>query len=71
VNRFKGDRNWLAFVDRRSFANSLLDARHSVFVSIILDPDLFPKKLYSNLRQLGVINGSNKVEEEVAWRSMR
>jgi hypothetical protein len=39
-----------------------LDARRSAVVSINLDPDLPPKKLYSNLRQLGVIDGSNKVE---------
>jgi hypothetical protein len=39
--------------------------RRSAFVSINLDPDLPPKKLYSNLRQLGVINGSDKVEVEV------
>jgi hypothetical protein len=64
-NRTKGDRNWLAFADRCRIAKSLLDTRRSVFVSINLDPDLPPKKLYSNLRQLGVINGSNKVEVEV------
>jgi hypothetical protein len=34
--------------------------RHSAFVSFNLDPDLPPKKLYSNLRQLGVIYGSDK-----------
>jgi hypothetical protein len=45
VNRVKGDRNWLAFVDRRRIAKSLLDARRSAFVSINLDPDLPPKKL--------------------------
>jgi hypothetical protein len=65
VNRVKGDRNWLVFADRRRIAKGLLDARRSAFVSINLDPDLPPKKLYSNLRQLGVINGSNKVEVEV------
>jgi hypothetical protein len=65
VNRVKGDRNWLAFADRRMIAKYLLDARRSAFVSVNLDPDLPPKKLYSNLRQLGVINGSNRVEDEV------
>jgi hypothetical protein len=46
-----------------------MHARRSAFVSINLDPDLPPKKLCSNLRQLGVINGSNKVEVEVdAWK---
>jgi hypothetical protein len=54
VNRVKGDRNWLAFADRRRNAKSLLDACRSAFVSINLDPDLPPKKMYSNLRQLGV-----------------
>jgi hypothetical protein len=61
VNRVKGDRNWLASADRRRIAKYLLDARRSAFVSVNLDPDLPPKKLYSNLRQLGVINGSNRV----------
>jgi hypothetical protein len=61
----QGRSYWLAFADRRRFAKSLLDARRSALVSINLDPDLRPKKLYSNLRQLGVINGSNKVEMEV------
>jgi hypothetical protein len=46
----------------RRIAKSLLDARRFAFVSIDLDPDLPPKKMYSNLRQLGVIN---KVEVEV------
>jgi hypothetical protein len=49
VNRVKGDRNWLAFTDRRRTAESLLDACFPAFVSINLDPDLPPKKLYSNL----------------------
>jgi hypothetical protein len=49
VKRVKDDRNWLAFADRRRTAESLLDARLSAFVSINLDPDLTPKKLYSNL----------------------
>jgi hypothetical protein len=62
VNRVKGDRNWLTFANRRRIAKSLLDAHRSAFVSINLDPDLPPKKFYSNLLQLGVINGSNKVE---------
>jgi hypothetical protein len=65
MNRVKGYRNWLAFADRRRIAKSLLDGRRAAFVSINLDPDLPPKMLYSNLRQLGVINGSNKVEVEV------
>jgi hypothetical protein len=46
VNRVKGDR-------RRRIAKSLLDGHRSTFVSINLDPDLPPKKLYSNLCQLG------------------
>jgi hypothetical protein len=52
MNRVKGDRNWLAFADRRKIAKSLLDARRSAFVSINSNPDLPPKKLYSNRRQL-------------------
>jgi hypothetical protein len=62
VNRVKGDRNWLAFTDRRRIAKSLLDAHRSAFMSINSNPDLPPKKLYSNLCHLGVINGSNKVK---------
>jgi hypothetical protein len=61
VNRVKGVRNWLVFADRRRIVKSLMDASRSAFVSINLDPDLAPKKYYSNLRQLGVINGSNKI----------
>jgi hypothetical protein len=59
MNRVKHDRNWLASVDRRGIARSLLDARRATFLSFNLDPDLPPKNLHSNLRQLGVINGSN------------
>jgi hypothetical protein len=65
VNRVKSDRNWLVFADIRRIAKRLLDARRTAFVSINLDPDLPPKRFYSNLRQLGVINESNKVEVEV------
>jgi hypothetical protein len=54
VNRVKGDRNWLAFADRRRIAKSLLDARRSAFVSINLDPDLPPKKLYSKFESSSV-----------------
>jgi hypothetical protein len=53
------------FEEGRRIAKNLLDARRSAFVSINLDPDLPPKKLYLNLRQLDIINGSNKVEMEV------
>jgi hypothetical protein len=50
----------------RKFEKSLLSTRRSAFLSIKLfrrQIRIQPlKKLYSNLRQLGVINGTNKVE---------
>jgi hypothetical protein len=53
------------YEESRRIAKSLLDAHRSTFLSINLDPDVPPKKLYSNLRQLGIINESSKVEMEV------
>jgi hypothetical protein len=61
----QGRRDRLAFVDRRRIVKSLLNTRRSAFVSVNLDPDFSPKKLYLNLCQLGIINGSNKVEMKV------
>jgi hypothetical protein len=43
----------------------LVERKYSEFVSVNLDPGLPPRKLYDNLRRLGVINGSERFNGDV------
>jgi hypothetical protein len=42
-----------------------MERKYSEFVSVHLDPGLPPKKLYDNLRKLGVINGPKRFNGDV------
>jgi hypothetical protein len=47
-------------------ADALVERKYSQFVSVNLDPDLSPRKLYdNNLRRLGVINGPERFNGDV------
>jgi hypothetical protein len=43
----------------------LVERKYSEFVSVNLHPGLPPKKLYDNLRRLGVINGPERLSGDV------
>jgi hypothetical protein len=51
---------WVDYIAKRQHADTLVERKYFQFVSINLDPGLPPKKLYDNLRRLGVINGPEK-----------
>jgi hypothetical protein len=51
---------WGVYAEKRRLAGRLSDASHSRFVEVNLDPALPPRKLYNNLRELGVINSSSR-----------
>jgi hypothetical protein len=65
VNRVRGDRLWVDYISKRRQADALLESKYSQFVSINLNPDLPPRKLYDNLRRLGVINGPERFGGDV------
>jgi hypothetical protein len=46
-------------------AVALLERKYSEFVSVNLDPGLPSRKLYNNLRRLGVINGPERFNGDV------
>jgi hypothetical protein len=56
---------WVDFISKRRQADALVERKYSQFVSINLNPDLPPRKLYDNLRRLGVINGPERFGGDV------
>jgi hypothetical protein len=42
-----------------------VERKYSEFVSVNLDPGILSKKLYDNLRRLGVINGPERFNRDV------
>jgi hypothetical protein len=65
VNRVRVDRLWVDYIAKRRHADALVERKYSEFVSVNLDPGLPPKKLYDNLRRLGVINGPERSNGDV------
>jgi hypothetical protein len=65
VNRVRGDRLWVDYISKRRHADALVEKKYSQFVSINLDPGLSPRKLYDNLRRLGVINEPERIGGDV------
>jgi hypothetical protein len=65
VNRVIGDRLWVDYISKRRHADALVERKYSQFVSNNLDPGLPPRKLYDNLRRLGVINGPERFGGDV------
>jgi hypothetical protein len=53
--REQGQR-WIEYIAKHRHADELVE-EYSEFVSVNIDPGLPPRKLYDNLRRLGVING--------------
>jgi hypothetical protein len=65
MNRVRGDRLWVDYIAKRRHADALVERKYPQFVSINLDSDLSPRKLYDNLRRLGVINGPERFNGDV------
>jgi len=59
INRVRGDGLWSAYLEKRRVASNLSNFKHNRFVSGKLDPQLPSKKLFQNLRSLGLIKESN------------
>jgi hypothetical protein len=55
INRVRGDRLWILYVQKRRYAEGLVERKYGGFVSVILDHSLPHRKLYQNLRRLGVV----------------
>jgi hypothetical protein len=64
VNRVRGDRLWVDYIVKRRHADALVERKYSEFVSVNLDPDLPPRKLYENLRRLGV-NSPERFNDDI------
>jgi hypothetical protein len=46
INRVRGDRLWILYVQKRRYADGLVERKYDVFVSVNLHPNLPPRKLY-------------------------
>jgi hypothetical protein len=64
-SRVRGDRLWVDYIAKRRHADALVERKYSEFVSVNFDPGLPSKKLYDNLRRLGVINGPERFDGDV------
>jgi hypothetical protein len=60
INRVRGDRLWILYVQKRRYADGLVERKYGGFVSVNLDPSLPQRKLYQNLRGLGVVNAPER-----------
>jgi hypothetical protein len=65
MNRVRGDRLWVDYIAKRRHADALVERKYSEFVPGNLDPGLPPRKLYDNLRRLGVINGLDRFNDDI------
>jgi hypothetical protein len=65
VDRVRGNRLWVDYIAKRRHADALVKRKYSQFVSINLDPGQPPRRLYDNLRRLGVINGPERFSGDV------
>jgi hypothetical protein len=65
MNRVRGDRLWVDYIAKRRHADALVERKNSQFVSINSDSGIPPRKLYDNLRRLGVINASERFSDDV------
>jgi hypothetical protein len=56
IDRVRGDRLWILYVQKRRYIDGLVERKYGGFVSVNLDPSLPQRKLYQNLCGLGVVN---------------
>jgi hypothetical protein len=65
VSRVRGDRLWILYVQKRRYSDGLVERKYGGFVSVNLDPSLPQRKLYQNLRGLGIVNASERPQVEM------
>jgi hypothetical protein len=65
INRVKRDRLWILHVEKRRYADGLIERKYVGFVSVNLDPSLPQWKFYQNLRRLGVVNAPESPHVEM------
>jgi hypothetical protein len=54
ISKVRGDRLWILYVQKRRYADGLVERKYGGFVSVNLDPSLPQRKLYQNLRGVGL-----------------
>jgi hypothetical protein len=55
---------WILYVQKRRYADGLVERKYGGFVSVNLEPGLPQRKLYQNLRGLGVVNAPERPQVE-------
>jgi hypothetical protein len=65
INRVRGGRLWILYVQKRRYADGLVERKYGGFESVNLDPNLPQRKLYQNLRGLGVANAPERLQVEM------
>jgi hypothetical protein len=65
TNKVRGDRLWILYLWKRRYADGLVERKYGGFASVNLDPSLLQRKLYQNLRGLGVVNAPERLQVEV------
>jgi hypothetical protein len=65
IRRGRGDRLWILYVQKRRYADGLVEREYGGFVSVYLDPSLPQRKLYQNLRVLGFVNAPERPQVEL------
>jgi hypothetical protein len=53
INRVRGDRLWILYVQKRRYADGLRERKYGGFVLVNLDFSVPKRKIYQNLRRLG------------------
>jgi hypothetical protein len=65
INRVRGERLWIFYFQKRRYADGLGERNYDGFVTVNLDPSLPQRKLYQNLRGLGVVNAPERLQVEM------
>jgi hypothetical protein len=65
INRVRGDRLWLLYVQKRRYADGLVKRKYGGFVTVNLDPSLPQRKLHENLCDLGIVNAPERFQVEM------
>jgi hypothetical protein len=64
INRVRGARLYFLYVQKRRFADSLVERKYGSFVSVNLDPSP-QRKLYQIRRGLEVVNAPERLQVEM------
>jgi hypothetical protein len=59
------DRLWILYVRKRRYADGLIERMYGGFVWVNMDPSFHQRKLYQNLRGLGVLNAPERLQVEL------